>query len=204
MKVTALICLMCGATPLASAWAFPFQTANQGAPNKPSLGDDSSSVSRRQVFQQIGAAATVAAAFPMTASAIPMVTAEEFETILRDSARSIARVEFSGPKNDVVTVVLSDSTRFGISGIIESSVDPRSPLKIAALCRENGVPTKFVDLEALLSTTPKRKMYSNTRVQEAAAKEREKAARIAKDEEDRLAALAKMEQEEAAQAAAGK
>ena len=128
-----------------------------------------------------------------------MVTTTEFTTILRDSARSISRVEFSGPRSETVTVRLIDGTAFGISDAIESPTDPRSPLKIAAACRESGVPTKFVELEAVLANAPKRKkVYTNERVLEAAEKEKERQARMQKDEEDRLAALYKMEQEEAA------
>jgi hypothetical protein len=65
----------------------------------------------------------------------------------------------------VVVVVLVDGTLFGLNDIIESSTDPRSPLKVAAICRENGVPTKFINLESLLAKTPKRtKVYANARV----------------------------------------
>jgi hypothetical protein len=76
--------------------------------------------------------------------------------------------------------------------VVESSTDPRSPLKISAACRENRVLTRFVDIESILATTPrKKKMYMNTRVAEAAVKEKEKRARMQQDEEDRLAALYK-------------
>ena len=164
-----------------------------------------STLSRRGLFEQFGAISAAVAtvtAHPLSAQAIPMISTSEFETILRQSGRSIARVEFSGPKNENVQVVLADSTRFGLNDVIESSVDPRSPLKIAAMCREAGVPTSFVDWEALLASTPRRKMYSNSRVQEAAVREREKNARIAQDEEERLAALAQMEREGASKDAA--
>lgn len=129
--------------------------------------------------------------------AIPLVTVDEFGIILRDSPLSVQIVEFSGPKAETVTVKLVDGTTFGLKDIVESSTDPRSPLKLAALCRESGVKTKFVDLEALLTKTPKKKLYTNQRVQEAQAKERAKEERIRQDEEDRLAAVAKMEQEQA-------
>ena len=57
-------------------------------------------------------------------------------------------------------------------------------------------------MEAILATAPKKtKMYTNQRVQDAAAKEKERLERLAKDEEERLAQLYKMEQEEAKRAA---
>jgi hypothetical protein len=55
-----------------------------------------------------------------------------------------------------------------------------------------------LQIEALLATAPKKtKMYTNQRVQDAAAKGKERLERLAKDEEERLAALYKMEQEAA-------
>lgn len=132
------------------------------------------------------------------AGTIPMVSTEEFTTILRDSARSIQRVEFSGPKSETVIVKLVDGTAFGINDVIESSTDPRSPLKIASLCRENQIPTKFVSLEQVLASAPKKKKnFANQRVQDAAAKEKERLARIQQDEQDRLAQLYKMQEQEA-------
>ena len=129
---------------------------------------------------------------PQVAMAIPMVTADEFDIILRDSPFSIQVVEFSGPKSETVTVRLVDGTVFGIQGVVESPTDPRSPLKVAAACRENNVKTKFVELESFLSTMPKKKMYTNQRVQEAQAKERERQLRMQQDEEERLAELRRM------------
>lgn len=125
-----------------------------------------------------------------------MVSPDEFNIILRDSARSIRVVEFTGPKSETITVRLVDGSSFGIKDIIESSVDPRSPLKISAACRENKVPTKFPELEALLAnqSPSKKKIYSNSRVAEAAAKEKDKKIRMEQDEVDRLAALYKQEQ----------
>lgn len=67
---------------------------------------------------------------------VPMLTTKEFLIILRDSAKSIQRVEFSGPKAETVRVKLIDGTSFGISDVIESPTDPRSPLKVQAACRE--------------------------------------------------------------------
>ena len=150
----------------------------------------------RRAFLVAGLAA--AAAFQATPAKadIPMVTADEFNIIIRDSARGITRVEFSGPKSDTVIVRLVDGTAFGIKDVIESSVDPRSPLKIAANCRENKVPTRFVDIEAVLSTTNKRrKKYTNSRVAEADRKEGEKKIRLQEDEENRLAELFRQEQQ---------
>jgi hypothetical protein len=148
----------------------------------------------RRAFLVAGLAAAVA--FKATPSyAMAMVTPDEFNIILRDSSRGITRVEFSGPKSEVITVRLVDGTSFGIKDVVESSTDPRSPLKISAACRENRVLTRFVDIESILATTPrKKKMYMNTRVAEAAVKEKEKRARMQQDEEDRLAALYKMAQ----------
>ena len=94
-------------------------------------------------------------------------------------------------------VKLVDGTNFGIKDVVESPTDPRSPLKVAAACRESGVRTKFVDIEAVLASAPKKKkLYTNQRVQEAAEKEKERLERIRRDEEQRQAQLAKMNQEE--------
>lgn len=123
-----------------------------------------------------------------------MITTDEFFIVLRDSARSVARVDIF---NDArVTVQLLDGTDFGVSDVVESSTDPRSTLKIAALCREYNVPVKFVDLEAVLlnSATTKRKNYANVRVQEAAAREKEKQERIRRDEQERLRELERMQE----------
>ena len=137
-----------------------------------------------------------ALSFLQSSLAIPLVTVDEFGIILRDSPLSVQIVEFSGPKAETVTVKLVDGTTFGLKDIVESSTDPRSPLKVAAACRESGVKTKFVDLEALLTKTPKKKLYTNQRVQEAQAKQRAQEERMRQDEEDRLAAVAKMEKDQ--------
>jgi hypothetical protein len=80
----------------------------------------------------------------------------------------------TGPKSENVIVKLVDGTNFGIKDVVESPTDPRSPLKVAAACRESGVRTKFVDLEAVLASAPKKKkLYTNQRVQEAAEKEKD-------------------------------
>ena len=125
---------------------------------------------------------------------MPLITVEEFEIILRDSARSVQLVEFNGPKSDQVTVRLVDGTVFGISDVIESPTDPRSPLKVAATCRSYKIPTKF-GFDAALSSTPKKtKVYMNARVQEAEKKEQEKKERMAQDEIERVAEVVRMEQ----------
>ena len=57
-------------------------------------------------------------------------------------------------------------------------------------------------MEQILATAPKKtKMYTNQRVQDAAAKEKERLERLARDEEERLAKLYQMEEEEAKRAA---
>ena len=146
-----------------------------------------------------GAVAAAASVFPQwPALAIPMVKTDEFENILRDSGRSIQIVEFAGTKGETVTVRLIDGTTFGISDLIESPTDPRSPLKISAMCRQYKVPTKFVAFDAILATTPKKKkVYMNSIVQKAAEKQVLKIERMRQDEEERLAALYQMETDEA-------
>jgi hypothetical protein len=162
--------------------------------------EDRNQHSRRSILRTVGTAVittTAACTHPRSALAIPMASVDEFGIILRDSPLSVQVVEFSGPKGENVLVRLVDGTTFGIKDIIESSTDPRSPLKVSAACREVGVKTRFVDLEAILATAPKKKkMYTNQRVQEAQEKERARLERIQKDEEDRLAQLARMELEE--------
>ena len=137
---------------------------------------------------------TVTALSP-PAYALPMVTATEFDIILRDSSRSIEQVEFSGSRSETIIVRLVDGTAFGIQGVVESSTDPRSPLKIAAACKAYQVPARFVDLENALAASPrKKKMYTNTRVLEAAAREDAKKLRLQQDEEMRQTELAQMRQ----------
>jgi hypothetical protein len=161
-------------------------------------------LSRRSILQnsisQMTIAVTGLSILPCTSQAYPMITSDEFDKILRDSARGIGVVEFSGPKSENIKVTLVDGTEFGISGIVESSTDPRSPLKIAARCRENNVRAKFVNYEAALSTvstTGKKKVaYTNTRVQEAFVKEQEKQERLQQDEQNRLLELYRLQQSE--------
>lgn len=138
---------------------------------------------------------------PLPSFAEPSVTTEEFEKILKDSYRSIQSVEFSGPKSETCKVKLVDGTTFFISDLVESPTDPRSPLKLQSICRGYNIPTKNLALEGALSSTPKKKkVYMNSRVQEAAVKEAEKKERLKADEENRLRALFLMEEEEAMRA----
>ena len=160
------------------------------------------SMTRRSLVFGVAGLITSAAGLISPANAIPMVTTDEFGIILRDSPRSIEVVEFSGPKSETVTVRLVDGTAFGIKDVVESSTDPRSPLKVSAACRENGVKTRFTELESLIARSPKKKLYTNQRVQDAQEKEREKQERIRRDEEERLEAVRRMEEEERAAAAA--
>lgn len=128
------------------------------------------------------------------ANAIPMISTNEFNTIIRDSARSIEVVEFSGPKSETVKVILVDGTTIGINDVIESSTDPRSPLKVAAMCKANQIPYKFTNIEAVLNASPrKKKVYTNERVLQAAEKEKEKAIRMEQDEELRQQQLREMQ-----------
>jgi len=142
--------------------------------------------------------------FQQSAMAIPMASVDEFGILLKDSPSSVDVVEFSGPKGETIVVKLVDGTQFGIKDIVESAVDPRSPLKVQANCNEAGVTTKFVDLETMLNglDVKKRKVYTNERVQKATVKNEERKERMRLDEEDRLTELAQIEQQEAAKEAA--
>lgn len=157
---------------------------------------DQTFISNRRSFMSIltGCSLLVTvAASSSPAHALPMVTSDEFDIILRDSARSIEQVEFSGPRSETVTVRLMDGTAFGIQGVVESSTDPRSPLKIAAACKSNLVPAHFVDIENVLAASPrKKKVYTNSRVLEAAVRQEEKKVRLQQDEELRQAEWAEM------------
>lgn len=207
MKVSALIL----ASSIVSVLGFSAPTTNHRRTSSSTVPEQTNnnvvvveSNVRRTIF---GGAAflTVASLFQKAAYAIPMISSDEFAIVLRDSALSIQQVEFSGPKGETVMVKLVDGTTFGIKDVIESSVDPRSPLKLAAACRESGVKTKFVELESILANAPKKKkMYTNQRVQDAAEKEREKQERMRQDEEDRIRQLQKMEADEEAAASRAK
>lgn len=133
------------------------------------------------------------------ASTLPVITTTEFESILKSSYRSVATVEFTGAKLDQATVRLVDGTTFGISDLIESSTDPRSPLRLMATLRGYNVPTSTkleYDLLSSSRTVPKKtKVYSNARVQEAAVKEAAKRERMRVDELERQSELERRKEE---------
>jgi hypothetical protein len=92
-------------------------------------------------------------------------------------------------------------TQFGLSDVIESPTDPRSPLRVAAICREFKVPTKFTTIESMLAKSTsggatKRKLYTNDRVREAQVKEKEKKERMDQDEAERLVELFQYQQQQ--------
>lgn len=160
---------------------------------------------RRRLFRSTTTAAAAAAAVMLNpkvcqADDLPSITVKEFESILRQSARSVRLVEFSGPKSETAIAQLVDGTQFSILGLVESSSDPRSPLKLAATCRMNNVPTKFKNFELAVTKTStggkKQKVYANSRVREAALREKAKRERLRQDEADRLAALYAMEMQD--------
>mmetsp|Transcript_10960 Transcript_10960/g.16867 ORF Transcript_10960/g.16867 Transcript_10960/m.16867 type:complete len:210 (-) Transcript_10960:210-839(-) len=158
--------------------------------------------SRRCILEKAGGAAAAALLLVTNAAApvyaIPMVTTDEFESIIRDSSKSIQMVEFAGTNGEVVTVRLLDGTTFGLSDVVESPVDPRSPLKVRATCRAFNVPTKFTAFDNVLSAAPKKKkVYMNKIVQRAEERNVLQAERMRADEEERLAELYQMEEEEA-------
>mmetsp|Transcript_10453 Transcript_10453/g.22463 ORF Transcript_10453/g.22463 Transcript_10453/m.22463 type:complete len:229 (+) Transcript_10453:2-688(+) len=131
---------------------------------------------------------------------LPSVTLSEFELILKDSAKSVLSVELSGPKSETALVRLVDGTEFGISDLVESSVDPRSPLKLVAKCRLYNIPVRnatLADVGGVVGGSgKKKKVYMNERVAEAAEKEKEKKKRMEEDERERLAELYRLEGEE--------
>jgi hypothetical protein len=144
----------------------------------------------------------VASSSRSNAAVIPSVTTAEFDVILKDSAKSIVAVELSGPKSETAIVRLVDGTTFTISDLVESSTDPRSPLKLVARCRLYKIPIKNTGLLSAVSgglisdSGKKTKSYMNPRVQEAEKKEQAKRERMAEDERDRLEQLYKLEGEE--------
>mmetsp|Transcript_23999 Transcript_23999/g.36986 ORF Transcript_23999/g.36986 Transcript_23999/m.36986 type:complete len:202 (-) Transcript_23999:219-824(-) len=147
-----------------------------------------------QIFTITAASAAVFTT-SLPANAMSMVTVDEFETILKDSYKSVSSVEFSGVRGETATVKLVDGTTFGISDLIESPTDPRSPLKLVSTCKGYNIPTKFSYLDGVLSSSPKKKkkVYMNERVAEAAKKEEAKRLRIEEDEQARLKELYDME-----------
>lgn len=178
----------------------PMMKTNENSENPSS---NHSEQRRKFLATSIGAAVTGLFSFQQSAMAIPMASVDEFDIILRDSPLSVTVVEFSGPRSESVVVKLVDGTVFGIKDIIESSTDPRSPLKLAASCREANVKTKFVDFEAMLAGSPKKKkMYTNERVQKAYELQAAQKERIRLDELERLRQVEVMEEQEKASAAA--
>ena len=135
------------------------------------------------------------------AAPVPSISSDEFDTILKDSAKSILSVELSGPKSETAIVKLVDGTTFTIGDLVESSTDPRSPLKLVARCRLYKIPVKNTGLlsavsgeGSIISTSGKKKKnYMNPRVQAAEVKEQAKRERMAEDERERLEELYKME-----------
>ena len=92
-------------------------------------------------------------------------------------------------------------TAFTISDLVESSTDPRSPLKLVARCRLYKIPVKNTGLISVLNAEisdsgKKKKSYMNPRVQEAEKKQQAMRERMAEDERDRLEELYNMEGKE--------
>jgi hypothetical protein len=142
-------------------------------------------------------AAVSAVAVPDDVTIIPMITMDQFiNTVIRDSASSIRSIEFSGPQSETVRIILQDDSVFGISDVIESPTDPRSPLKLVAVAKANGIPVRFVNLESIVVRN--KAVYANERVQAAFVKEQEKAQRMQADEEWRLLEVARMKEAETA------
>eukprot|EP00956_Cyclotella_meneghiniana_P029188 scaffold70081_cov69-Cyclotella_meneghiniana.AAC.2 len=133
-----------------------------------------------------------------SAERIPSITSDEFDIILKSSSKSISIVELSGPKSESCLVKLVDGTQFTISDLIESSTDPRSPLKLVSRCRLYNVPVKNVGLLSAVGKTgesgKKKKVYSNERVRAADEKNEERKLRMEEDERERLAELFKQQQ----------
>ncbi len=196
------VCLGFQQQPLSSKKASMRQQYESALSVMGSSDETDHSVQRRSLLATFFAAAGLFS-FQQSAMAIPMASVEEFSSILRDSPFSIDVVEFSGPRSETVIVKLVDGTVFGIKDVIESPSDPRSPLKIVATCRDANVKTKFVDLEAVLAASPKKKkMYTNERVQKAYELQAAQKERIRLDELDRLAQVEAQEAKEKADAAA--
>ena len=133
---------------------------------------------------------------PLPVWAMASVSVSEFDELLRDASKSIRVVELTGPKSETVIVTLVDGTQFRLSDVVESSTDPRSPLKVVATCRSYGVQTSFPDLNKSLAGTKNRKLYRNAQVQKAAELEEEKRKRMEQDEQDRLKQLYQLQQQQ--------
>jgi len=132
------------------------------------------------------------------ADSIPLISSADFDIILKDSAKSILSVELSGPKSETAIVKLVDGTTFAIGDLVESSTDPRSPLKLVARCRLFKIPVKNTGLANALpnmtsTSGKKKKNFANTRVQQAEKLNEEARARMAEDERERLEEVYKSE-----------
>ena len=183
-------------------------TNNNNQPTK--LLNNNNIIQRRTLLSNILTAPSALLFLPTLSNAaedssnIPSVTSSEFDVILKDSAKSISIVELSGPKSETAIVKLVDGTTFTISDLVESSTDPRSPLKLVARCRLYKIPVKNTGLISAVSgdgstisnSGRKKKSYMNPRVQEAEKKEKAKRERMAEDERERLEELYKMEEKE--------
>jgi len=160
-------------------------------------------IQRRTLLTNIVPASSTLLFLPniSNAESIPSVTSSEFDIILKDSAKSVLAVELSGPKSETALVKLVDGTAFTISDLVESSTDPRSPLKLVARCRLYKIPVKNTGLISVLNAEisdsgKKKKSYMNPRVQEAEKKQQAMRERMAEDERDRLQELYNMEGKE--------
>jgi hypothetical protein len=135
------------------------------------------------VAPSYAATATDAAA---GSSNLPLVTVAELETILNSSSKSIQRVElFSYSLMDQRAIVtLVDGSKFGHSNLmVESPIDPCSPLKLVSTLQWCNVPYGFPLIEEALSkySQTKCKLYLNDAEEEVLRKEDEKRERVAKD-----------------------
>ncbi|KAL7505840.1 hypothetical protein ACHAXN_003278 [Cyclotella atomus] len=162
--------------------------------------DEPSSRQRRTVVSSILSAPILVLSSATNAADIPSVTSDEFDIILKSSSKSISIVELSGPKSETCLVKLVDGTQFTVSDLIESSTDPRSPLKLVARCRLYNVPVKNVGLLSAVGITgasgKKKKTYANERVRAAEEKNAEKRQRMEEDERERLAELYRQQQQD--------
>eukprot|EP00520_Triparma_pacifica_P007330 CAMPEP_0118644200 /NCGR_PEP_ID=MMETSP0785-20121206/6811_1 /TAXON_ID=91992 /ORGANISM="Bolidomonas pacifica, Strain CCMP 1866" /LENGTH=240 /DNA_ID=CAMNT_0006535941 /DNA_START=122 /DNA_END=844 /DNA_ORIENTATION=- len=121
----------------------------------------------------------------------PTISYDAFLTLLSTSPSSIRLVTLSTPTLTTIKCTLKDGTSFDVSGAVESNTDPRSPLKVVSKCRDMGVPFETSLLNKPNSEFPNvnnshGKVYYNSRVKEAAAKNKEKRDRVKRDEEDRV------------------
>mmetsp|Transcript_23221 Transcript_23221/g.50295 ORF Transcript_23221/g.50295 Transcript_23221/m.50295 type:complete len:226 (+) Transcript_23221:94-771(+) len=157
---------------------------------------------RRSLLSSLLAASSTLFLLPTITNAETLsISSDEFDVILKDSAKSILTVELSGPKSETAIVKLVDGTTFTISDLVESSVDPRSPLKLVARCRLYKIPVRNTGMVSAVtgegniisSSGKKKKNFANPRVQKAEALNVKKRERMAEDERERLEELYKME-----------